>query len=186
LDLVVLDLDLAGRSGLEVLAEVRRSRPDAHVLILTASHDEASRVRGLVSGADDYVTKPFSVLELAARVESVDRRRRATRSTSGSPPVLTFGELAIDTGAREAEVGGHRLELTRREFDVLASLATSPRSVLSHEDLLRRAWGSSAAWQGTATVTEHIRRLRTKLREAGGPADVIVTVRGSGYRFDPP
>lgn len=174
-DLVVLDVMLPHVNGLDVLTEVRR-RSEIPVILLTARREEADRVRGLDLGADDYVVKPFSPRELSARVRSVLRRS----ATSPSSPIQV-GALVVDPRSRTVEVAGSQLELTRREFDLLAFLATHPGQVFSRAQLLDQVWDSSTDWQDPATVTVHVRRLRAKL--GGGPDDWISTVRGVGYRL---
>lgn len=179
LDVVVLDVDLPGSSGLDVLAELRRTGTDLHVILLTAAGTEQDRVLGLVSGADDYVVKPFSVRELGARVTAAHRRRAEPLAQ-----LLQFDHVRIDTTAREVSVDGRPIALARRELDLLIHLATHPGRTFSRQELLQRVWGSSAEWQTAATVTEHVRRLRTKMQPDPEAPSRIVTVRGVGYRFD--
>jgi DNA-binding response OmpR family regulator len=179
-DLVVLDLGLPGMHGLDLLTELRRD-DDVPVIILSARADVCDRVLGLRTGADDYLAKPFSPRELVARVESVLRR------TTPPPAGRRFESagLVIDTGAREVVVGGRPVEVSTREFDLLAHLAANPRRVFSREQLLRQVWGSSGTWQQGATVTEHVRRLRLKIEPDPEAPRWIRTVRGVGYRFEP-
>lgn len=179
IDVVVLDLHLPGTSGLELLPTLREHHPDVHVLMLTGAATEADRVRGLVSGADDYMVKPFSHRELAARVIAVGRRR-----AGAAPLVVDAGELRIDARARQVTAEGAPVELTRREFDLLAYLAAHPDQNFTRAELLRAVWGSSAEWQSEATVTEHVRRLRLKTEPDPAQPVRLVTVRGSGYRFE--
>ena len=178
-DLVVLDLSLPGMHGLDLLSELRRS-DDVPVIIVSARADVSDRVLGLRTGADDYLAKPFSPRELVARVETVLRRAAPVPGNR-----LDFGDLVVDTGAREVRVNGRVVETTTREFDLLAHLAASPRRVFSREQLLRQVWGSSSRWQQAATVTEHIRRLRQKIEADPDSPRWIRTVRGIGYRFEP-
>jgi DNA-binding response OmpR family regulator len=178
--LVVLDLMLPDLPGLEVLAALRRTS-DVPVILLTARGDEGDRVLGLELGADDYVVKPFSPRELAARVRSV--LRRAEHRTPGSP--LVFGELSIDPGTREVRLRGEEVPLTAKEFDLLAHLAAAPRQVFSRSQLLQDVWDSSVEWQDPATVTVHVGRLRQKLERDPASPRWLVTVRGVGYRFEP-
>ena len=152
------------------------------VIILSAKINESDRVLGLRLGADDYVVKPFSGPELAARVASVLRRYAHVPT---SPSVLAFDDLTVDTTAREVRLFGRLVETTMKEFDLLAFLASSPRQVFSREQLLDHVWGSSSAWQDDGTVTEHIRRIRQKLRATAARDRWINTVRGVGYRFEP-
>ena len=148
--------------------------------MLTARDDEIDRILGLELGADDYVVKPFSPRELAARVRAVLRR-----SGAGPKRRAAFGELEIDFHAREVHLRGDIVELTAREFDLLAFLARSPRRVFSHEELLAEVWHSTREWQDPSTVTEHVRRIRTKIEEDREHPRWIRTVRAAGYVFDP-
>jgi len=180
-ELVLLDLMLGGEDGFDVLADIRRTS-DLPVIILSAKMNESDRVLGLRLGADDYVVKPFSAPELAARVASVLRRYAHTPK---APALIEFGDLAIDTTAREVRLRGELVETTMKEFDLLAFFASSPRQVFTREQLLDHVWGSSSAWQDDGTVTEHIRRIRQKLRATETRDRWIRTVRGVGYRFEP-
>lgn len=179
-DIVLLDVMLPGEDGFEILARLRRTT-DVPIIMLTGRDEEASRVLGLRLGADDYVIKPFSADELSARVASVLRRTQRARSSS----VLEFDDLRIDLANRQVVTGGAAVELTAREFDLLAFLATSSRQVFSRHQLLESVWGSSTEWQDPGTVTEHVRRVRRKIQPDGGPARWVQTVRGVGYRFEP-
>jgi DNA-binding response OmpR family regulator len=197
--LVILDVGLPGMDGLEVLREIRRGA-DLPVVMLTARDDEFDRVLGLELGADDYVPKPFSPRELVARVKSVLRRSGSAvpPATTAAPPGASFaddvwtsmriehGGLVVDLANREVLLRGELVETTRREFDLLAMLASSPRQVFSREQLLRSVWDSSSDWQAPATVTEHVRRLRQKLESDPTRPSMLLTVRGVGYRFVPP
>jgi DNA-binding response OmpR family regulator len=127
--------------------------------------------------------KPFSPGELAARIVSVLRRTR--RSATAAPNVLDFGTLRIELQTREVEVHGTRVDFTAKEFDLLAFLAQSPRQVFAREQLLRNVWDSSSDWQDSATVTEHVRRVRRKIEDNPDEPRWITTVRGVGYRFEP-
>jgi DNA-binding response OmpR family regulator len=180
-DLILLDVMLSEENGFDLLTAVRRSS-DVPVILLTGRGDEMDRVLGLRLGADDYIAKPFSGPELAARVISV--LRRYTR-TKGPEPILKFGDLTIDTTSREVRMGEEHIEMTLKEFNLLAFLASSPRQVFSREQLLDQVWGSSSAWQDDNTVTEHIRRVRRKIETSGGSGSWIRTVRGVGYSFEP-
>lgn len=177
-DLVVLDLMLPALSGFEVLAEIRRTG-DLPVILLTARAEEADRVAGLELGADDYVVKPFSPRELVARVRSV--LRRATPKLVSGP--VEFDGVEVDVGRRVVTVNGVVVELTAKEFDVLAFLVGNARQVFSRSVLLERVWGSSAEWQDPATVTVHVRRIRMKIEEDPQNPRWLQTVWGVGYRF---
>lgn len=180
-DLVVLDVMLPEVDGFSVLTELRRDR-DVPVILLTARTEEPDRVLGLELGADDYVVKPFSPRELVARVKSVLRR---TTSAPTTAEVLEFDGLVIDEPAREVAVGGEAIEMTPKEFDLIAFLARSPRQVFSRAQLLEQVWDSSADWQDPSTVTVHVRRLRRKLEADPEQPRWITTVWGVGYRFEP-
>ena len=182
-DLVVLDMMLPGTNGFDILRGIR-SVGDMPVIMLTARADEADRVAGLELGADDYVVKPFSPRELAARVNGVLRRSSSTPVPSEAR-ALEFDGLEIDTRAREVRCRGELVELTPKEFVVLALLASSPREVFSRSDLLRDVWQSSPDWQDPATVTVHVRRIRTKIEVDPERPRWITTVWGVGYRFEP-
>lgn len=184
--LVILDLNMPGVDGMALLERIRRTS-DVPVILLTGRAAEHDRINGLRSGADDYVVKPFSVGELLARVESV--LRRAGRTTPPPTPpsaVVAYDGFRLDTGTREAVVGGRLIRLTTREFDLLAFLASSPRQVFTRGQLLDHVWQSSPEWQDDATVTEHIRRIRHKIEVDPDRPRWIETIRGVGYRFSPP
>jgi two-component system phosphate regulon response regulator PhoB len=177
--LVILDVNLGPIGGFDVLSRIRAiSR--VPVILLTGRASETDRVLGLELGADDYVVKPFSPRELAARVRAVLRR---TTETQGAD--LDFGELSIDTRARRVRVNDAVIELTAKEFDLLAFLASSPREVFSRRQLLEEVWHSAGEWQDPATVTEHVHRLRGKLEPDKQNPRWIRTVRAAGYAFEP-
>jgi DNA-binding response OmpR family regulator len=180
-DLVVLDLMLGGIDGLEVCRRLRRDRPHLPIVMLTALGEESDRVLGLETGADDYVTKPFSPRELALRVRSV--LRRATGEPEPTGDKLTDGELIADTASRIAELGGRSLALTVREFDLLEFFLRHPGKAWSREQLLQRVWG----WQfgDQSTVTVHVRRLREKIEADPASPVRLRTVWGVGYRYEP-
>jgi DNA-binding response OmpR family regulator len=181
-DIVLLDLDLPDLDGLDVLSAVRR-RGELPVIVLTGRRLEQDRVAGLERGADDYVLKPFSARELIARIRTVLRRSDHGTAEAAATDVLTHEGLVIDRGAREVTVDGRRVDLTKREFDLLAFLAAHPRRVFSRQELLSEVWGSSEDWQVPATVTEHVRRVRLKLETDPTNPKWIHNVRGVGYRF---
>ncbi len=178
-DLVLLDLMLPKRHGLEVLRHARATS-DVPVILLTALGDEKDRIAGLELGADDYVVKPFSPREVAARVRSVLRR-----SSVAAPMIGTFGEVNVDFDRRHVLRAGSEVDLTRLEFDLLAFLLANPNRVVSRDELLQSVWESSAEWQDPATVTVHVRRLRQKLEHDPSEPAHILTVYGVGYRFEP-
>jgi DNA-binding response OmpR family regulator len=177
-DLVVLDVMLPGTDGLELCRWIR-SNSQLPVIMLTARGEEADRIVGLELGADDYVTKPFSPRELAARVRSV--LRRASPATA---PVesLSFGDVVLERDTREARKAGSEVPLTAKEFDLLWFLASHPRQVFSRDQLMASVWGYTAAFD-TGTVTVHVRRLREKLEDAPSAPRHLQTVWGVGYRI---
>ena len=179
-DLVVLDLMLPGRSGFEVLEELRRREEtrDVGVILLTARREEPDRIRGLASGADDYLTKPFSPEELVLRVGAVLRRLRAPAATAGGG-ALKVGPVTVDRAAHTVAVHGRPVELTPIEYRLLLTLAERRGRVQSRPQLLEYVWEAQADIQ-TRTVDMHVQRLRSKLGEAG---ILIETVRGFGYRM---
>jgi DNA-binding response OmpR family regulator len=179
-DLVVLDVMLPAIDGLEVLAQIRK-RIDVPVILLTARTDEVDRILGLELGADDYVVKPFSPRELAARVRSVLRRSRPPAAS----PKLEFDGLVIDGTTRDVLVGGDVIEMTPKEFDLLVFLASSPRQVFSRTQLLEQVWDSSPDYQDPSTVTVHIRRIRQKIEANPDEPRWVCTVWGVGYKFEP-
>lgn len=181
-DLVILDVILDGEDGFELLGAIRRSS-NVPVILLTGRGRESDRVVGLKLGADDYVVKPFSAAELAARVGTV--LRRSGQRPAQSSVMLQFEGLAIDPQAREIFVNGELVVTTAKEFDLLHFLASSPRQVFSREQLLSHVWDSSSEWQDSGTVTEHIRRVRRKIEVNADKPRWVRTVRGAGYRFEP-
>ena len=178
LDLVVLDVMLPGTDGLELCRWIR-SRSELPVILLTARGEEADRIVGLELGADDYVTKPFSPRELAARVRTV-LRRSTPSDTAGQR--LAFDDLELDSSTREVRKSGEELKLTAKEFDLLWFLASHPRKVFSRDQLMSRVWGYEAALD-TGTVTVHMRRLREKIEDRPSHPRFLQTVWGVGYRF---
>src|SRR5215213_7009600 len=183
LDLIVLDIGLPDIDGVEVCRRVR-AFSDAHVLMLTASDTELDKVVGFEAGADDYVTKPFSIAELMGRVKAVLRRvsRPVADAGAAANPVREFGSLTIDPLAREVVLGGSTLELTRIEFDLLDTLSASPRVAFTRAQLLERVWGEN--WFGDDHLVDvHVSNLRRKLADDPRSPDFVCTVRGVGYRM---
>jgi len=180
-DSIILDISLPDDSGLTVLEELRRAGSTAYVIMLSGAGKEVDRVNALELGADDYVVKPFFARELTARILGVRRRR-----DRDSDSLLIVGHLEIDLEARRVLFRGDVLELTAKEFDLLAFLAARPGHVFSRDELLRAVWQSAADWQQTATVTEHVRRLRAKIEVDPQRPQLLRTVRGVGYRLDIP
>ena len=179
-DLVVLDVMLPGTDGLELCRWIR-ARSELPVIMLTARGEEADRIVGLELGADDYVTKPFSPRELAARVRTVLRRAR-----SGEPGAerLEFGDVELDAQTRDVRKAGRDVRLTAKEFDLLWFLARHPRRVFGRDQLMSRVWGYEAALD-TGTVTVHVRRLREKIEDDPSQPRHLQTVWGVGYRIVP-
>jgi DNA-binding response OmpR family regulator len=180
LALVVLDVMLPGTDGFELCRWIR-SRSALPVIMLTARGEEADRIVGLELGADDYVTKPFSPRELAARVRTVLRRCRESPDEAGR---LAFGTVTLDRGSREVANAGRPVTLTAREFDLLWFLASHARRVFSRDQLMNRVWGFASA-HDTGTVTVHVRRLREKIEDDPAHPRHLQTVWGVGYRLDP-
>ena len=183
-DLVVLDIMLPGVDGLSILRDLRRDA-SVPVILLSARAEEVDRILGLELGADDYLVKPFSPRELAARVRTVLRRARLPAPDPGSTGQLSFDGLRIDLDAREVSVGDRTVDLRPKEFDLLVALARHPRRVFSRRQLLERVWDSAPEYQDPATVTVHVGRLRQKLEADPESPQWITTARGVGYRFEP-
>ena len=179
-DVVVLDLGLPGKDGLQVCQEIRR-HSDCYILMLTARNEEVDKLVGLSSGADDYMTKPFSARELVARVQVLLRRPRSDRLVE--EPARTIGALRIDPVARRVAVNGTEVELTRTEFDLLEVLSSRPRAAFTRRQLVDAVWGDE--WVGDEHLVDvHIGHLRRKLAAV---ADLVFvdTLRGVGYRMGP-
>jgi two-component system, OmpR family, response regulator ResD len=183
-DLVLLDLMLPRLDGFEVFRRIRAQAPSP-VIMITARGDVTDRIVGLEIGADDYVSKPFSPAEVVARVRAVLRRGAdAGEGVTEDREMVRFHDLEIDPAAREVRVAGRAVSLTPREFDLLDFLASNPRTVFSRYQLLDELW--DVAYDGDpATVTVHVRRLREKIESDPSRPRRLVTVWGSGYRFEP-
>jgi DNA-binding response OmpR family regulator len=179
-DLVVLDLMLPGLDGFRVLKSLREAGLDMPVLILTARGEEADKVRGLKLGADDYVTKPFALLELLARVEAL-LRRSGPRATAAATPLYRLGDLEIDGDAHLVRRGNDVVDLAPKEFDLLLALARRGGSVVSRLELMREVWGYADSVV-TRTIDTHVAELRRKLDDGLGEPRYIITVRKVGYR----
>jgi DNA-binding response OmpR family regulator len=183
-DLVVVDVMLPKLGGLEVIREIRAADPDLPVLILSAKGQEQDKVAGLQFGADDYMVKPFGLKELLARIDALLRRRRSRGETGPSRSVRRAGDVELDLDARKATFAGRELELTSREFDLLAFFVTHPDRVHSREQLMEAVWGSR--YFGTArTVDNFVARLRAHIGDDAEQPRHLETVRGIGYRFNP-
>ena len=178
-DLIVLDLMLPGIDGIEACRQIR-AFSDAYIVMLTAKAEESDVIIGLSTGADDYLTKPFSPGELVARVRAMLRRPRSVEP--GDDSVRRFGELELDAAAREVRIGGSPVDLTRLEFDLLETLSAEPRVAFSRTQLLERVWGSD--WFGDEHVVDvHVANVRRKLGEDTAVPRYVHTVRGVGYRM---
>lgn len=192
-DLIVLDISLPKKNGLEVLAELRRTGDTTPIVVLSARQDEYDKVAALRLGADDYVTKPFALAELLARIAAVLRRMRGGQSSPSLPGgagvraekrrVHRFGDVVVDLDMRAVTRGGRPVDLTHLEFELLAHFLQNERCVFSREQILRRVWGVDAG--SPRTVDNFVGQLRAKLEVDPDRPRHFVTIRGSGYRFDP-
>jgi len=184
--LIILDLRLPGPDGLEICRAVRRDRSYQPILMLTSKSAELDRVLGLETGADDYLTKPFSVLELVARVRAIFRRIESMQKQSGNgiddDEEVQAGALTIDVNRREVTLGQRHIDLTAREFDLLNYFARHPGRVFRRADLLDSVWGYGHEGY-EHTVNSHINRLRAKIEDNPSKPEMIVTVWGVGYKF---
>lgn len=178
-DLVILDLMLPGINGWDLFNAFRRQRPGVPIIMLTARAEEPDRVAGLEMGADDYVTKPFSMRELVARVRTVLRRSHAPIE---SPPVVIKGGVKLDAERHEVTVADRQVHLSPREFELLAYLMQRAGRVRSREDILHAVWGQEE-YLDERTVDVHVRWLRTKIEEDPSNPQRLLTVRGVGYKF---
>lgn len=179
-DLVVLDIMLPKLDGIEVCRRMR-SRSQVPIIMLTAKDDEIDKVLGLEIGADDYITKPFSLRELRSRIRAALRRSEMSREATGEEPIIA-GELEIDLDRRQATVRGEPVRLTYVEFEILCALIRSPGRVFNREALLEHVWGDSD-YRDPRTVDVHIRHLREKIESDPHQPEYLLTVRGVGYRF---
>ena len=183
-DLIVLDLMLPGMDGLEICRRLRAQDNLTPILMLTARDSELDRVMGLEMGADDYLTKPFSVRELQARVKAMLRRyQMMTQALDSAPPTIDRGHLKMDVSKRQVWIKNKPVELTSTEFDLLHHLAQSPGRVFSRAQLLDQVWGYNHSGY-EHTVNSHINRLRTKLEHSPTQPNYVLTVWGVGYKFN--
>ena len=178
-DVILLDLMLPGKGGIDVCREIR-AESGVPIVMLTAKGDTVDVVLGLESGADDYVTKPFKPKELVARV-----RARLRRTDEPAPETLQIADVSIDVAAHSVHRGDEAIQLTPLEFDLLVALARKPRQVFTRETLLEQVWGYRHA-ADTRLVNVHVQRLRSKVEKDPEHPDVVVTVRGVGYKAGPP
>ncbi len=181
-DLVILDVMLPGMDGFEVCRILRREA-DMPILILTAKGEEIDRVVGLELGADDYVTKPFSMRELMARVRAMLRRSRRSSDGGATTDTLRAGDLELDVVGHKARLNGNDLDLKPREFDLLALFMQNPGRAFTRDQILERLWGHDYIGD-TRTVDVHVRWLREKIEAAPSSPAHIITLRGVGYRFE--
>jgi DNA-binding response OmpR family regulator len=180
-DLVVLDLMLPKLDGLEVCKRLR-AHSEVPIIMLTARDDELDKVLGLELGADDYITKPFSIREFSSRVRALLRRATVARQTTSEGDVISADGLRIDLARRSVEVRNEPVQLTYVEFELLRTLAAHPGRVYSRRMLLEALWGA-ADYREPRTIDVHVRHLREKLERDPGEPEYILTVRGVGYRF---
>lgn len=182
-DLIILDLMLPGMGGMEVCKKLRSNRISTLILMLTSKSDEVDKILGLESGADDYMTKPFSVRELQARVKAMIRRKSMGEEDKNVEiPVIYAEDLVIDVNKHKVELDGDRLNLTPKEFDMLCLMAQNPGKTYSRSELLQKVWGHEFAGY-EHTVNTHINRLRNKLEKDAQEPRYILTTWGVGYRF---
>jgi two-component system OmpR family response regulator len=182
-DLIILDIMLPKINGFEV-CRILRKEMTTPILMLTAKADETDKIVGLEIGADDYVTKPFSMRELLARVRAMLRRTKMAQVTpSAEPALLKIGNLEVDIARHRTSLSGATLELSPKEFDLLAFLAKNKGLVFSREQLLEKVWGYDFAGD-SRTVDVHIRWLRQKIETDPGHPGLLVTVRGTGYKLE--
>jgi len=178
-DLVILDLMLPKRNGYEVCKSLKEEVPDLPIIMLTAKSQEAEIVTGLELGADDYITKPFSVLELLARIKAVFRR---TKSDPRIPELYRFGNLEINFKKYYASKKGKSLKLSPREYELLRCFITRQGEIISRDELLNQIWGYDS-FPNTRTVDAHIAKLRRKIEDNPEEPKLIITIHGIGYKF---
>lgn len=183
-DIVILDINLPDISGFRVLEDIRLFS-DVPVIVLTVREDEVDKVRGLEMGADDYITKPFSPLDLLARVKAVLRRAGIRYLEEESLPPLVAGKLTINFSIREVFLGGQRVHLTPTEYKVLYCLVRKEGRIVTQESLRRQVWGS-AKYVDASVLKKYIYQLRTKLGDTSGSPRIILSERGVGYKFVKP
>ncbi len=182
-DLLILDVMLPEMDGFEILHNFRETNSSTPVLMLTARGDELDKVRGLRSGADDYVTKPFGLMELLARIEALLRRGRSGSGPDPQTSTIRLRDIEINLGARTVHKDGQAIELAPKEFDLLVALIRQDGAIISRTGLMKAVWGHSAAVV-SRTVDTHIAELRRKLGDHSESSPLIITVRKAGYRID--
>jgi len=179
--LLILDLMLPNVDGMDIAIEVRRSRPDVPILMLTARAEEETKLRGFAAGVDDYLTKPFSMDELVARVKALLRRSRVEALRSEAPPEIVFGDLRMATRDFRCWVDGEEIDLRPKEFSLLATLAAEPGRLFTRLELAERVWGYTHLGD-TRTIDTHVKNVRRKVEDRSAYR-YVETVRGVGYRF---
>ena len=180
-DLILLDIMLPGESGFDVCGRIREEDREVVIVMITAKDAEEDKVRGFEAGADDYVTKPFGMKELAARINA-NLKRSFSQSSGGRGRVIEAGDLKLDTKNFTAQIKGETIELRLKEFELLVALASSPGELKGREELAKEVWGHAGVGS-SRTIDVHIRRVRAALAERSG-YEYIFTVRGRGYRFE--
>lgn len=180
-DIILLDVMLPGLSGFEVCQAIREFS-DVPIIMLTAKGEDMDKILGLEYGADDYITKPFNILEVKARIKAIIRRNQKKTVEDDAPQILEEGDLRIDMDGRRVSIAGNDINLTAKEFNILTLLLFHPNKVYSRDDLLKKIWGSDALGDGR-TVDVHVRRLREKIESNPGDPKYIQTKWGVGYYF---
>jgi DNA-binding response OmpR family regulator len=181
-DIILLDIMLPKLTGLEVCQQIRETS-DVPIIMLTAKGDDMDKILGLDYGADDYITKPFNILEVKARMKAILRRSKNEKTEETNDNVIVSGELKLDRLNRRVYIDGSEVNLTSKEFDVLELLATHPQKVYSRTDLLSIVWGQGYPGDGR-TVDVHVRRLREKIERSPGDPRYVRTKWGTGYYFE--
>lgn len=180
-DIILLDIMLPGLSGFEVCQAIREFS-DVPIIMLTAKGDDMDKILGLEYGADDYITKPFNILEVKARIKAIIRRNQKKAPVAEAPKQLVEGEMVIELDSRRVSIAGKEINLTAKEFNILTLLLFHPNKIYSRDDLLKEVWGSDALGDGR-TVDVHVRRLREKIEANPGDPKYIQTKWGVGYYF---
>jgi DNA-binding response OmpR family regulator len=183
-EVIILDLMLPGFDGYRVLRTLRSNGVETPILILTAKGEEDDKVKGFRLGADDYVTKPFGAMELVARVDALTRRPRLAKPRASAAPVDRFGDVEVNRASRTVERAGEPVALTPKEYDLLLALMSRSGAVTTRSELLTEVWGYQAN-VSTRTVDIHVSELRKKLEKKPAEPKHILTVRKTGYRFEP-
>ena len=182
-DLMILDVNLPSKNGIDICRDLRANKVHFPILMLTARSEEIDKVLGLETGADDYLTKPFSIRELVARVKAILRRVEIDTNADGDDDTIEYKALKIDRSKRKVEINGDRIELTPKEFDLLYLLASNPGVTYDRKDLLNLVW--SYDFEGYEhTVNSHINRLRSKVEKDPADPEYVLTTWGVGYRFN--